>query len=81
MAEQRNALLAEMTDEVARLVLRDNYEQNVLLGNARVQAPGDALRARAVHQRARGARRARPGAGVPAVAGRDRAAAEPPGSG
>ena len=28
-----------MTDEVARLVLRDNYEQNVLLGNARVQAP------------------------------------------
>jgi len=35
----RNALLAEMTDEVARLVLTDNYEQNVLLGNARVQAP------------------------------------------
>jgi glutamate dehydrogenase len=38
-AERRNSLLAEMTDEVARLVLRDNYEQNVLLGNARVQAP------------------------------------------
>jgi glutamate dehydrogenase len=37
--ERRNPLLAEMTDEVARLVLRDNYEQNVLLGNARVQAP------------------------------------------
>jgi len=34
----RNALLAEMTDEVADLVLRDNYEQNVLLGNARAQA-------------------------------------------
>ena len=28
-----------MTDEVGRLVLRDNYEQNVLLGNARRQAP------------------------------------------
>ncbi len=26
--EQRNALLAEMTDEVARLVLNDNYRQN-----------------------------------------------------
>jgi glutamate dehydrogenase len=38
-AERRNALLAEMTDEVAALVLRHNYEQNVLLGNARVQAP------------------------------------------
>ncbi|MGN6300873.1 MAG: NAD-glutamate dehydrogenase domain-containing protein, partial [Angustibacter sp.] len=36
--KQRNALLAEMTDDVADLVLRDNYEQNVLLGNAREQA-------------------------------------------
>ena len=27
-----------MTDDVAALVLRDNYEQNVLLGNARVQS-------------------------------------------
>ncbi|MGL5828875.1 MAG: NAD-glutamate dehydrogenase, partial [Angustibacter sp.] len=33
----RDELLARMTDEVARLVLRDNYEQNVLLGNAREQ--------------------------------------------
>ena len=38
-AEDRDALLAEMTDEVAQLVLRDNYEQNVALGNARAQAP------------------------------------------
>jgi glutamate dehydrogenase len=37
-AKQRNALLATMTDEVGDLVLRDNYEQNVVLGNARVQA-------------------------------------------
>jgi glutamate dehydrogenase len=37
--EERNALLATMTDEVAELVLRDNYEQNVALGNARAQAP------------------------------------------
>jgi glutamate dehydrogenase len=43
----RNALLAEMTDEVAELVLEDNYEQNVLLGNARVQAPAML----SVHQR------------------------------
>jgi glutamate dehydrogenase len=36
--DQRNQLLASMTDDVARLVLRDNYEQNVLLGNARQQS-------------------------------------------
>ncbi len=35
--KRRNALLASMTDEVADQVLRDNYEQNVLLGNARAQ--------------------------------------------
>ena len=33
----RNTLLASMTDDIARQVLRDNYEQNVLLGNARAQ--------------------------------------------
>jgi glutamate dehydrogenase len=38
--KQRNELLAEMTEDVARLVLRDNYEQNVLLGNARRQSLG-----------------------------------------
>ncbi|GAB3593344.1 NAD-glutamate dehydrogenase [Angustibacter peucedani] len=36
--KQRNTVLADMTDDVAALVLRDNYEQNVLLGNAREQA-------------------------------------------
>ncbi|MEO8830054.1 NAD-glutamate dehydrogenase [Lapillicoccus sp.] len=35
--DERNALLHSMTDEVAEQVLRDNYEQNVLLGNARAQ--------------------------------------------
>lgn len=38
--KQRNALLASMTDDVAALVLRDNYDQNVLLGNARRGASG-----------------------------------------
>lgn len=33
--KQRNKLLVSMTDEVAEQVLRDNYEQNVLLGTAR----------------------------------------------
>lgn len=37
--KQRNALLAEMTDEVASLVLRDNYEQNLALANAVAHAP------------------------------------------
>jgi glutamate dehydrogenase len=37
-ASERNPLLASMTDEVARLVLADNYDQNTALGNARSQA-------------------------------------------
>jgi glutamate dehydrogenase len=37
--QQRNDLLAEMTDEVAELVLRDNYEQNLALANAAAHAP------------------------------------------
>ncbi len=45
--KQRNTLLASMTDEVAHQVLRDNYEQNVLLGNARAQE----LAMLPVHQR------------------------------
>lgn len=36
--EDRNELLRSMTDEVAVQVLRDNYEQNVLLGNSRANA-------------------------------------------
>ncbi|UFU03278.1 NAD-glutamate dehydrogenase [Ruania suaedae] len=35
---ERNELLASMTEEVAAQVLRDNYVQNVLLGNSREQA-------------------------------------------
>ncbi|MFC0530042.1 NAD-glutamate dehydrogenase [Phytohabitans kaempferiae] len=35
---ERDALLAEMTGEVAELVLRDNYDQARALGNARAQA-------------------------------------------
>ncbi|WP_432097331.1 NAD-glutamate dehydrogenase [Streptomyces sp. bgisy100] len=37
--KQRNKLLAEMTDEVGALVLRNNYAQNVALANAVSQAP------------------------------------------
>jgi len=38
-AKQRNALLAEMTDEVSALVLRDNYLQTQALSVAHAQAP------------------------------------------
>ncbi|KGN37003.1 NAD-glutamate dehydrogenase [Knoellia subterranea] len=48
--EERNTLLASMTDDVAEHVLRDNYEQNVLLGNARAQEVSMAP----VHQRLMG---------------------------
>jgi glutamate dehydrogenase len=54
--KQRNELLASMTDEVAEHVLRDNYEQNVLLGNARAQELSMASGPRAAHPLARGAR-------------------------
>ncbi|MGI5398587.1 NAD-glutamate dehydrogenase [Streptomyces sp. CA-135486] len=37
--KQRNKLLAEMTDEVGQLVLRNNYAQNVALANAVAQSP------------------------------------------
>ncbi|MGH8962051.1 MAG: NAD-glutamate dehydrogenase, partial [Jatrophihabitantaceae bacterium] len=37
--DERNALLASVTDDVAAHVLRDNYEQNVLLGMARKLDP------------------------------------------
>lgn len=36
--KQRNKLLAQMTDEVGRLVLRNNYAQNVALSNAVAQS-------------------------------------------
>ena len=45
--EARNTLLGSMTDEVGHLVLRDNYEQNVILEQSRTKAP-EMLR---VHQR------------------------------
>jgi glutamate dehydrogenase len=37
--DERNQLLASVTDDVAAHVLRDNYGQNVLLGMARVLSP------------------------------------------
>ncbi|CAN5523370.1 NAD-glutamate dehydrogenase [soil metagenome] len=36
--KQRNSLLAEMTDEVGRLVLRDNFQQTQALSNSVTQA-------------------------------------------
>ncbi|RSM83478.1 NAD-glutamate dehydrogenase [Kibdelosporangium aridum] len=36
--QQRNELLAEMTDEVADLVLADNYRQNAVMGVSRAHA-------------------------------------------
>ena len=38
-AEQRTALLADMTDEVGELVLRDNYQQTQCISLALAQAP------------------------------------------
>ncbi|MCI0688732.1 MAG: NAD-glutamate dehydrogenase [Sporichthyaceae bacterium] len=38
--DQRNELLAESTDEVAELVLRDNYDQNLAIAGSLEQATG-----------------------------------------
>ncbi len=38
--KQRNDLLESMTDEVAELVLQDNYEQNIAIAGAEAIAPG-----------------------------------------
>ncbi|WP_043648854.1 NAD-glutamate dehydrogenase [Nocardia thailandica] len=46
-AEDRNPLLASMTDEVARMVLRDNVDQNTVMGISRTDAP----KMLSVHQR------------------------------
>ncbi|MDB1089467.1 NAD-glutamate dehydrogenase [Streptomyces sp. ACA25] len=45
--KQRNLLLADMTDEVSAIVLRNNYAQNVVLANSVATAPGLLL----AHQR------------------------------
>ncbi|WP_328996442.1 NAD-glutamate dehydrogenase [Kribbella sp. NBC_01245] len=37
--KQRNDVIASMTDEVADLVLKSNYRQNIALANATAQAP------------------------------------------
>ncbi|HEU5107830.1 MAG TPA: NAD-glutamate dehydrogenase domain-containing protein, partial [Micromonosporaceae bacterium] len=50
LPEQRTELLAEMTDEVAQLVLTDNYRQNAVLGVSRAHAaPMLSVHARLVH--------------------------------
>ena len=64
-----------MTDEVAALVLRDNYEQARALGNARAQAALAAAGAPPDDHRAGAPGRARPGAGGAA----DRTTNWPPG--
>lgn len=45
--DSRAALLRDMTEEISRAVLQDNYDQNVVLGNARRGAPALVT----VHQR------------------------------
>ena len=49
--KQRNELLASMTNEVADLVLADNYDQNLALANAVAISPGAAARARGLDAR------------------------------
>ena len=58
--EARNALLAEMTDEVARLVLRNNYQQTLALSLAQRRGLEDLGFQQRLMQTLEAARRARP---------------------
>ena len=68
--KQRNELLAEMTGEVAALVLRDSYTQTQALSLAVSQAPAHARRARAPDPQPRANGGARSGDRIPAPATR-----------
>ena len=63
----RDELLAEMTDEVAELVLRDNYDQARALGNSPAQAASLLPVHRRMIDELERSRPARPGAGGAAV--------------
>ncbi len=67
LAEDRDVLLASMTDEVAELVLAHNYDQNLALANAVCQAAVDGRRARGLDGAAGGPGAAGPGDRVPAA--------------
>ena len=58
--KQRNALLAEMTEEVAALVLRDNYDQAQAIATSAAQAASMAEVHRALHPEPRASRRGQP---------------------
>ena len=64
--KQRNELLAEMTDEVAALVLRDNYGQAQALTSSDDPGRLDGRGARALRPQPRAGRRPQPRARVPA---------------
>ena len=69
-SKQRNQLLASMTNEVADLVLADNYDQNIALANAVAISPGPAPRARGLDAHPRARRPAQPRARGAAVQAR-----------
>ena len=66
----RNKLLAEMTEEVGGLVLANNYQQTLALSAARRSGAADLAAPGPLHDRAGGARAARPRGRDAAFAGR-----------
>jgi glutamate dehydrogenase len=68
----RDTLLAAATEDVAAAVLRNNYEQNVLLGQRPRPGAPDAARAPAAHALATGTGHARPWPGAATDRRRDR---------
>ena len=74
--DARNLLLAEMTDEVARLVLRNNYQQTLALSLGAAARAGRPRLPAAADADAGNARAARPRGGIPARRNGDRRAAQ-----
>ena len=80
--KQRNAILAEMTDEVAELVLRDNYEQTQAISELDGAGRVDGRRSRALRPEPRAGRQAlNRAARVPARRRGARPSARPPAEG
>ena len=74
--EARNSLLAEMTDEVARLVLRNNYQQTLAISLAQRRGSGGPRFPAALDADAGNGRPARPRGRVPARSDGARRAAQ-----
>jgi glutamate dehydrogenase len=65
--DERQATLVAMTDDVARLVLKDNYDQTLTLSESERSAPTRSRGGEPVHARVGKERRAGSRRGIPSI--------------